>query len=261
MDNIMEQQQTQKPGIITNPDHHPPLPHHERLPVLLKLLRDQAHERRLSAVPLAARLLRECGGGDGGAGGSSNSNSKAQRERAQITAHEALRHAITNSGGGGGNCGLPVHRHPSAEATPDLRDIGCLHRWGEVSSSSPRIPSAEEKPHPQDPPFTIPKRGSTGININRGAGVEKASDRKGSPWNSPDLEEENGGPGFYGGGGEGEQGAGAARRQEELGFSKGDNAVCFSAVDWQRPRSKPESRRRRRRRREDLLSATFRATE
>ncbi|CAM9095928.1 unnamed protein product, partial [Laminaria digitata] len=141
---IVMERQTQAPS-TTNPEDPPlpapPAPHHEQpLSAMLNLLQEQAHERRLSAKPLAARLLRECGGSGGG-----GSSSKAGRERAQVTAHEALRLA-KNSGG----------------------NYYSSHCPG--SSSTPR-PSSETvvvAAHPQDPPPPEREGINPGVRINRG---------------------------------------------------------------------------------------------
>ena len=138
------EQQTQKTS-TNNPDAPLPPPCHGSLPAMLKLLQEQAHERRLSAVPLAARLLRECGGG----------SLKARRERAQVTAHEALRLAKSS----GGNY--------------------CSHRR---ESSSISRPSAETA-HPQDPP--PPEH--EGINHGVQTDNSLTLDHKGM-WSTPDLE-------------------------------------------------------------------------
>lgn len=66
------------------PDPSPP--QHARLSFLLKRLQEEEHERRVSAGPLAASLLRACAG------------SGQALERAQVTAHDALRCAKASNG-------------------------------------------------------------------------------------------------------------------------------------------------------------------
>lgn len=123
-------QKTQEPSTNNNPDPPALLPplHHEPLSAMLKLLQEQAHERRLSAVSLAARLLRECGG-----------SLKARRERAQVTVLEALRLA-QNSGGN-----------------------YCSSRRG--SSSTP-LPSTETAAHSQN--LAPPERGGINRGVRTG---------------------------------------------------------------------------------------------
>lgn len=59
---------------------------------MLELLREQEEERRVTAVSLSQSLLRACGS----AGGTGAGN--RAKEKAQATAHEALRCAKANSG-------------------------------------------------------------------------------------------------------------------------------------------------------------------
>lgn len=209
--------ETQEPGANNNPDPTPPPPpppHHEPLPAVLKLLQEQAHERRHSAVPLAARLLRECGGGG---------SLKVRRQRAQVTALEALRLA-QNSGG----------------------NYCSSSRRG--SSSTPR-PSAETAAHSLGP--DPPERGGTNRGVRTGKNLTLGNE---GSWSHFPVLEGNGGVNFHGVGEKRGSGVGGEGRVEFSTDTAIDGVHPNASVDRQ-TRSRPE------RRREDLLSAAFCATE